>query len=82
MSTDAKKDPDSTTVERVSRRVECLGPGKNVLMPDIYTDADAANENMSKEAIPEPHDEPSPELPDFDTSEGFNPYDTGSLFKK
>ena len=77
MSTDAKKDPESTTVERVSRRVECLGPGKNVVMPDIYTDA--ANENMSNEALSEPRDDPPA---DFDSSEGFNPYDTGSLFKK
>ena len=79
MSTDAKKDPDSATVRRVSRRVECLGAGKKVLMPDIYADADAANENMSNEAVSGPRDEPAP---DFDASEGFNPYDTGSLFRK
>jgi len=79
MSTDAKKGSDTAPAERASRRVECLGPGNNVLMPDIYTDEDAANENMSNEPEHEPRDEqPS----DFDKSEGFNPYDTGSLFKK
>ncbi|MGI9225018.1 MAG: hypothetical protein ACR2QX_11110 [Woeseiaceae bacterium] len=79
MSTDAKKGAESATLERVSRRVECLGPEDNVRMPDIYTDEDAANENMSNEPEHEPRDE---QPPDFDTSEGFNPYDTGSLFRK
>jgi len=74
MSTDAKKGPEPTTVERVSRRVECLEPGNDDLMPDIYADADAANDIAL---------EPVDESPlDFDKSKGFNPYDTGSLFKK
>ena len=79
MSTDAKKDSKPATVARVSRRVECLGPEENVRMPDIYTDEGAANENMSDEPEHESRDE---QPPDFDTSEGFNPYDTGSLFRK
>ncbi len=74
MSTDAKKGPEPTTVGRVSRRVECLNPEKDALMPDIYADEDAANDTA-----PEPVDE-SPL--DFDKSKGFNPYDTGSYFKK
>jgi len=74
MSTDAKKDSEPTTVERVSRRVECLDAENDDLMPDIYADEDAAND-ISLEPVDE-----SP--PVFDKSKGFNPYDTGSLFKK
>lgn len=74
MSTDAKKDPESATVERVSRRVECLDSEKDDLMPDIYSDKDAAND-----IAPEPVDEAPL---DFDKTKGFNPYDTGSLFRK
>lgn len=79
MSTDAKKEPGQKPAGRVSRRVECLGPGKNVLMPDIYTDEEAANEPEADALESETLDEPATE---FDTSEGFNPYDTGSLYKK
>lgn len=74
MSTDAKKDPESTTVERVSRRVECLDSANDELMPDIYADRDAANDIAL---------EPVDESPlEFDKTKGFNPYDTGSLFRK
>lgn len=74
MSTDAKKDSKPTDVPRVSRRVECLGPGKNVLMPDIYNDEDAANDTSVET--------PGESTPEIEVSEGFNPYDTGSLYKK
>jgi hypothetical protein len=43
-------------------------------MPDIYSDKDAAND-----IAPEPVDEAPL---DFDKTKGFNPYDTGSLFRK
>lgn len=76
MSTDAKKDSRPAVVPRVSRRVECLGPGKNVLMPDIYDDED-------KDAVIDTSVEtPGESTPDIEVSEGFNPYDTGSLYKK
>ena len=78
MSTDAKKDSKSADVPRVSRRVECLGPGKNVLMSDIYDDEDAANDTSVKT----PDESASESTPDIEFSEGFNPYDTGSLYKK
>jgi len=74
MSTDAKKESGPATVERMSRRVACLRPGKKVLTPDIYAD-----EYDVTEAEPEIIDEPSP---DFDESRGFNPYDIGVLYKK
>jgi hypothetical protein len=74
MSTDAKKDSKPADVPRVSRRVECLGPGKNVLMPDIYNDEDAANDTSVET--------PGESTPEIEVSEGFNPYDTGSLYKK
>ena len=48
--------------------------GKNVVIPDAYADEDTATV-----PVLEISDEPSQE---FDTSEGFNPYDTGSLYKK
>ena len=72
MSTDVKKDFGPATVTRMSRRVECLGPGKNVLMPDIYAD-----EYAVKETVLEIVDESSP---DEDRSNGINPYKTVVLF--
>ena len=71
MSTDAKKDAEQV---RASRRVECVGPGKTVLMPDIYADEYAANE-MHIVVI----DDSSP---DITKSDVFNPYDTAALHKK
>jgi hypothetical protein len=71
MSTDAKKDDKHV---RVSRRVECLGPVKPVLMPDIYADEYAANE-MHIEVL----DESSSNI---EAEGGFNPYDTGTLRQK
>ena len=71
MSTDAKKDDEHA---RVSRRVECLGPGKTVLMPDIYADEYAANE-MHIEVL-------DGSSADIEAAGGFNPYDTGALRQK
>lgn len=48
--------------------------GKHTLIPDACADEDTATV-----PVLEISEEPSPE---FDTSEGFNPYDTGSLYKK
>jgi len=78
MSTDARRDSRPAGAPRVSRRVECLGPGKNVLMPDIYDDEDAANDT----SVDTPDESASEPMPDNEFSAGFNPYDTGSLYKK
>ena len=55
-------------------RIETHGPGKNVLMPDIYgnrTDpTEPALEILEKSS------------PDIDVSTGFNPYDTVVLHDK
>ena len=69
VSTDAKKNP-----VRVSRRVECA------LMPDIYADASPIEKlatNIVDDVLPT-----GVKFPEFDSSEGFNPYDTGVLYKK
>ncbi len=67
MSTDAKKDT-------ANNRVQSIGPGKMVLMPDIY----------SEEFAPKDEDfdivEESPSINDETGS--FNPYDTAVLHKK
>jgi hypothetical protein len=72
MSTDAKKE-----AVRVSRRVECV---KTVPMPDIYADEGSAEDTNLKdiEALPPNVDE----TPAVNSSNGFNPYDTGVLYKK
>jgi len=67
MSTDAKK-------RTPNERVQSLGPGKTVLMPDIYAEEFAPND----EAL-----EIAEELPSInDETGGFNPYDTAVLYKK
>ena len=69
MSTDAKR-----SVARASRRVECA------LMPDIYAD-ESPIEKVAADTV----DDVLPtgaKTPEFDGSEGFNPYDTGVLYKK
>jgi hypothetical protein len=71
MNMGTKKD-----VVRTSRRVECLGPEQDVLMPDIY-----AHEYVVEETGPEAVFSKD-ESPDNDHSSGFNPYDTGVLYKK
>ena len=71
MDTDVKKD-----VARASRRVDCLGSGKNAEMPDIYAEKRAVEETSIEVA---PSDV---ESPDIDYSRGFDPYDTGILYKK
>lgn len=63
MSTDAKKDDGYM---RVSRRVECLGPGKTVLMPDNYAYKEVLGESS----------------PDIEATGGFNPYLTTAMHKK
>jgi len=78
MSTDSKKDSRPADAPRVSRRIECLGPGKNVLMPNIYDDEDAANDT----SVEPPDESASESTSEIEFSEGFNPYDTGSLYKK
>ncbi|MDA0994929.1 MAG: hypothetical protein O3A13_15020 [Proteobacteria bacterium] len=70
---------DDYTVEmscgaELSGRVESGGPGKNVLMPDIYGDRHDATEPLLKIL-----DQSSP---DVDISTGFNPYDTVVLHEK
>jgi hypothetical protein len=72
MSTDAKKE-----VVRASRRVECV---ETVAMPDIYADEYSVEDTNFKDI-----DELPPsvdETPGVDSSNGFNPYDTGVLYKK
>ena len=78
MSMDAKKNSRPADVPRASRRVDCLNPGKNLLMPDIYDDGDAANDT----SVETPDESANESTPDIEVSEGFNPYDTGSLYKK
>ena len=65
MSTDAKK---------VSDRIVSVGPGKTVLMPDIYAE-EYSVEASDLEIV-------EPPTPDAGESVGFNPYDTGTLHKK
>ena len=67
MSTDAKKDS-------AGNRVQSIGPGETVLMPDIY------NEEFSVENEPLEFAEESPSI--NDETGGFNPYDTAVLYKK
>ena len=72
MSTDAKKD-----VVRASRRVECV---KTAPMPDIYADGYSVEDTNLKDIVELP---PSvAETPSVNISNGFNPYDTGVLYKK
>jgi hypothetical protein len=72
MSMDAKKG-----VVRVSRRAECV---KTVPMPDIYADEYSAEDADLKyiDALQSSVDE----APGVNSSNGFNPYDTGVLYKK
>jgi hypothetical protein len=65
MSTDAKK---------VNERLVSLGPGKTVLMPDIYAEEIAVEEPKLEIA--------DAESTEFDEAGGFNPYDTATLYKK
>jgi len=65
MSTDAKK---------VNDRLVSLGPGKTILMPDIYGE-ESAGEEPQLEVV-------DPEATEADDSGGFDPYDTAALYKK
>lgn len=76
MSTDAKKEPAGN--ERVSRRVECLNSEPDFPMPDIYAEASPIDRSDD-----DPADDSSAEKGEqIDKSAGFNPYDTGALYKK
>jgi len=76
MSTDRKT---ALPKERISRRAQLLNPVE-VLMPDIYAEEspiDKGDHHTTHEARPEEQ-----ETPIIDKSEGFDPYDTGALYKK
>jgi len=64
----------STDAKTKKSRLADLGPGKTVLMPDIY-----ATEFTVEEPSLEIADQLSPET---DKADGFNPYDTAVLYKK
>jgi len=55
-------------------RIDSQGPGKNILMPDIYGNEHVATVPNLKIL--------DPSSPDTDESTGFNPYDTAVLRKK
>ena len=76
MSTDAKKEP--TGKNRVSRRVECLKSEPAFPIPDIYADPSPIDRNDHDPA----GDSSQQESEGIDKSAGFNPYDTGALYKK
>ncbi len=67
MNTDAKKGSAST-------RVQDIGSGKTVLMPDIYSEEFAPKDEAFEIA-----EEPSSTN---DETGDFNPYDTAVLYKK
>lgn len=70
------KSDDKKNSARASRRTEERGPGKSVAMPDIYVDGKA-------EEVTSPEDVTGDaEFLGIDTSRGFDPYDTGVLYKK
>ena len=69
MDRDVKK--DGVTVRR---RVDSVGPGKNVLLSDLDADETATDETGLEVELNEP--------PAIDLSRGFDPYDTGSFYKK
>jgi hypothetical protein len=63
-----------TEAKKVNPRSEGPGPGKTVLMPDIYAEENAVEDSASElvDAL----------APDIEESSGFNPYDTAVLYKK
>jgi hypothetical protein len=76
-SKDASGDvPMSTKDKKRNKRLLNLGPGKTVLLPDIY-----GEESTPETSGIEPVEE---ELPreEEDDSHGFDPYDTARLYKK
>ena len=66
MSTDAAKDSRTKDSDRTASQA-------NVLMPDIYAEEPVSNK-IDIEVVESSQD--------ADESDGFNPYDTASLFKK
>ena len=75
MSTDAKKEPAGNN--RVSRRVECLKSEAEILIRDVYAEASPIDKGDDDPA----GDSPGNDSEGIDKSAGFNPYDTGSLYK-
>ena len=71
MSTDDKK--GLARNKRVSRRVECLKSE-----PDIHAEASPIDRNDHDPA----DDSSAKKRKKFDTSAGFNPYDTGALYEE
>jgi hypothetical protein len=65
---------ESSYDAEIPGRIESQGPGKNILMPDIY-----GNEHVATVPDLKIID---PSSPDAEESTGFNPYDTAVLRKK
>ena len=80
MSRDARRSFGFSTGGSISGRVESLGPGKNVLMPDIYAEGHAVKE-ADLEIVGESPQDINESLADGESA-GFNPYDTGVLHIK
>ena len=64
---------EASFVSEMHGRIESQGPGKNILIPDIY-----GNEHVATVPDLKILD---PSSPDTDESNGFNPYDTAVLRK-
>ncbi len=64
----------SKDAEKTNGLVVSIGPGKTVVMPDIYSEG-AAAEDDNLEIVDQLAD-------DEQESSGFNPYDTAVLYKK
>ena len=76
MSRDARRSFGFSNGAGNSGRLESLGPGKNVLMPDIYAEKEADLEIVTES----PRD--IDKSLDVDESPGFDPYDSGILHIK
>ena len=76
MGMDTKK--ERTGKNRISRRVECLKSGPAFPMPDIYAEPSPIDRSDDDPA----DDSSGQESEGIDKSAGFNPYDTGTLYKK
>ena len=79
MSKDTKK--DAVEPQRTSRRADLIAANEDIPMPDIYSE-DAPSEEIIRDFPVDPVDPVDDESLEIDTSEGFNPYDTGSLYRK
>jgi len=65
---------DDSRAQKSGRHIESIGPGKNVLMPDIYGEEYSIT-------VPELQILGQPDA-SLDESGGFNPYDTAVFVKK